>query len=320
MNFEQKDYLDSADSMHDPKQIKKYLQSLLKDFKKTLDNTIDYKKVSSAYDLLVKASKFDAEQAVVRFYDRVSEYDLPQTLAAFMFSLSLHYALMDCCLEGEDFDPCFLEDFSNALQSGDQDPTLSEGGQESAAMFFIESMVLAHIAFCARAKSGISLEMINSLGNILMSSNIQEHVPCAMRTKNIRAKKGQIKYALAKNIENDLSVFVDRLSKSFDDPFEKAAYAVCEFTRIHPSVSKTGKIARALMTYCLQEAGLPPLLIMDTFKSEYDEALNSYTNEGLSVEQMRLFLRKAARICWQNDAFGILDFAEFNTFESDKQK
>ena len=68
MKFDQQDYLNSAYSMRERKQIKKYFKSLQEDLKKTLDKTFALNKTGSAYDVLAKASEFDAEMAAVSFF------------------------------------------------------------------------------------------------------------------------------------------------------------------------------------------------------------------------------------------------------------
>ena len=308
MKFDQQDYLNSAYSMRERKQIKKYFKSLQEDLKKTLDKTFALNKTGSAYDVLAKASEFDAEMAAVSFFERISKNDPADLPSVLMFSFSMHYAVTDYDLEGVDFSPIFLADLANAL-SGDPS-ALSEETQEYVSLYYVESMVCSHIAACARARSGISREMIDSLGNTLVNLNPYQPAVCELRTKNIRSKKGQIKYAPAKNIEQDLNAFLEKLAGSFADPFERAAYALCEYTRIHPTVTKTGNVARALMNYCLQEAGFPPLLIIGSLHEEYNEALARYTAEGMNVEPMRMLLRRAIRLLWQEDAYDILAMAE----------
>ncbi len=275
-----------------------------------MDKTFALNKTGSAYDVLAKASELDAEMAAVSFFERISKFNPADQLSLLMFSFSMHYAVADYDLEGKDFSPFFLADLATVLTSSDPTAYVSEETQKYVSLFYVDSMVCSHIAACARARSGISREMIDSLGNTLVSPNPHQHAVCEMRSKNIRSKKGQIKYAPAKNIEQDLNAFLEKLALSFADPFEKAAYALCEYTRIHPTVTKTGNVARALMNYCLQEAGFPPLLIVGSLNDEYNEALARYTAEGMNVEPMRMLLRKAIRLLWQEDAYDLLAMAE----------
>ncbi len=311
MNFESEDYHKSASNFRDHKAIKTFFNSLLKDFKKTLENALAYKKESSAYDLLLKVPKLDAEIAGVKFFEKISEYESPIECQHYMFVAVLHYAFIDCLLEGEKFNPESV--VKNALSSitGDFDGSISKEDRNDAIIFSVEYHVFSHIAACARAKCGISMDMIYSLGNIFVRNNSCDDTVCELRKKNIRAKKGQIKYVPAKNIMLALTTFVEKLSQSFGDPFEKAAYALCEFTRIHPSVTNTGKIARALMNYCLQEAGYPPLIISENMKDRYDEALNSYTSDDFNLYPMRLLLRENACLFWDQDSLGTFDLTDY---------
>ena len=296
--------MESSSFLNQSKNIIKYYQDLQQRFNETLDKALGDRQKLSAMDLVLKVAELNVERAAAIFYGSVALlFESDENMSYLMLTTLVHHASMDLAFEGEDFDPTFITDmFDQLLEQKNKKPKQSK----DAIAYFQETMAMTHIARCALERTGISIEMIFSLGNCLAHPDGKGGYDFEVRSKAIRKKRGQMKYAAVKNIKPDLKVFLERLAQPFDDPFEKAAYAVCEFTRIHPFTKNVGKVARALMNYCLQEAGYPVLIILDTLKDGYESALEDYTDGDFDLEPMQALLRHAATLCWEEDVFGII--------------
>ena len=299
--------MESSSFLNQSKNIIKYYQDLQQRFNETLDKALGDRQKMSAMDLVLKVAELNVERAAAIFYGSVALlFESDENMSYLMLTMSIHHCSMDLALDGEDFDPTFVEDMFEQLLKQKNKKTKNPKKQKDAIAYFQETMAMTHIARCALEKTGISVEMISSLGNCLAHPDGKGGNDFEVRTKAIRKKRGQMKYAAVKDIKPDLKAFLERLTKPFEDPFEKAAYAVCEFTRIHPFTNNVGKVARALMNYCLQEAGYPVLIILDTLKERYESALEDYTVCDFDLEPMQALLRHAATLCWEEDVFGII--------------
>ena len=125
-----------------------------------------------------------------------------------------------------------------------------------------------------KTKSDLNETLVKDIHEILMENIEQGGI---YRSESVKITGSEWIPPCGDNMLNRVKIYFNDLKeRNFEDIFEKASYAHCEFVKIHPFRDGNGRTARMILNYILMQNNILPVSISPEIRVKYYEALEKY--------------------------------------------